>query len=252
MIINWPLIIVLFCLSIPGVSIAMTRLIYFLLPNNTEELKKRMSRFALLQSFVMVAIMSFAGAVLSLRTGLHDPLLEALLQGNAAFSLFQSILLPTVLYSLLGLILFLGLYYGVLENILDQHSIQVMAKLRSALALDGCVLYGGVAEEVIARWGLMNLIVFFAMLFAIQVNYVVIWISIVLSGLLFGIGQIPVYLAAGCHSSRRLIYSILLLYLCQSLVFGFLFWQYGIVSAILAHMLFHLGWALYDKISVTP
>lgn len=247
MIINWPLIIVLFCLSIPGVYIAMTRLIYFLLSNNTEELKKRMSRFAILQTLLMVLVMSFAGAVLSVRTGLHAPLLEALLQGKAGLSSFQSIILPTFLYSLLGLFVFFGLYYGVVASILDEHSVQVMAKLRRILGTDGCVLYGGVVEEILARWGLMNLIVFFAMMFAIKHNDIVIWISIVLSGLLYGVGQIPAYLAAGCLSSRRLVYSIVLLYLWQSLVFGFIFWQYGLISSIFAHMLFHLGWACYDK-----
>ncbi|AMV15641.1 hypothetical protein ULM_29820 [Legionella pneumophila] len=40
MIIDWPVIIVLFCLSIPGVLIVMHRLVYFLLADNTERLKK--------------------------------------------------------------------------------------------------------------------------------------------------------------------------------------------------------------------
>lgn len=249
MIINWPLIIVLIGVSIPGVLIAMKRLIYFLLPNNTDELKKRMTRFAMLQTFFMVLVMSFAGAFLSLRTGLHAPLLEALLQGNAELSSFQAILLPTFLYSLLGLIVFLVLYYGVVASILDDHSFKVMANLRRALGVDGCVLYGGVVEEIIARWGLLNLIVFFAMLFAKQNSDMVIWIGIVLSGLMFGIGQVPAYLAAGCLSSRRLVYSILLLCLWQSFIFGFLFWQYGLISAIFAHMLFHWGWSRYDPVT---
>jgi len=248
MIINWPLIIVLIGVCIPGVLIAMKRLIYFLLPNNTDELKKRMSRFAILQTFFMVLVMSFAGAFLSSRTGLHAPLLEALLQGKAELSSFQAILLPTFLYSLLGLIVFLGLYYGIVASILDDHSFKVMANLRRALGVDGCVLYGGVVEEIIGRWGLLNLIVFFAILFSKQNSDMVIWIGIVLSGLMFGVGQVPAYLAAGCLSSRRLVYSILLLCLWQSLIFGFLFWQYGLISAIFAHMLFHLGWSRYDPV----
>lgn len=247
MVINWPLIIVLFCLSIPGVCIAIKRLIYFLLSNNTDELKKRMSRFAILQTLIMVLVMSFAGAVLSLRTGLHAPLFEELLQGSAALNSFQFILLPSFLYSLFGLIVFCGLYYGLVGSILDQHSFEVMKKIRLVLGVDGCVLYGGVVEEVVARWGLMNLLVFFSMMFAKQNNSVIIWSSIVLSGLLFGIGQVPVYLAAGCLSSRRLIYSILSLYLWQALVFGFIFWNYGLFASIFAHMLFHVGWASYDK-----
>ncbi|CEG57895.1 CPBP family glutamic-type intramembrane protease [Legionella fallonii] len=246
MIIDWPLIIVLFCLSVPGVCITITRLIYFLLPNNTDELKKRMSRFAIIQTLFMVFVMSFAGAVLSFRTGLHAPLLEALLQGKAGFDAFKIILLPTLFCALFGLLIFFILYYAVVGKILDEHSFKVMANLRQALRLDGCVLYGGVVEEVIARWGLMNLIVFFAILFAGQNSNAIIWTSIVLSGLMFGVGQIPVYLAAGCRSSRRLIYSILLLCLWQSLVFGFLFWQYGVIAAIFAHMLFHFGWYFFD------
>jgi hypothetical protein len=248
MVINWPLIIVLFCLSIPGVIIAMKRLIYFLLPNNTDKLKKRMGRFAILQTLLMVFIMSFAGAALSLRTGLHAPLLESLLKGNTVFNSFQVILLPTFLYSLLGLIVFCVLYYGIVSSILDQHNFEIMVKVRAALGVDGCILYGGIVEEVIARWGLMNLLVFFAMVFAKQNNSVVIWSAIVLSGLLYGVGQIPVYLAAGCLPSRRLIYSIILLCLWQGVLFGFIFWQYGLFSSILAHMLFHAGWAQYDKL----
>jgi hypothetical protein len=247
MIIDWPLITVLFCLSIPGVCIAMTRLISFLLPNNTDELKKRMSRLAIIQTLFMVLIMSLAGSILSFRTGLHAPLLEALLQGKAGLNAFQVILLPTLFCALLGLIIFCILYYGVVGSILDDHSFKVMTNLRRTLGIDGCVLYGGVVEEVLARWGLMNLIAFFAILFAGQNSNAILWISIILSGLMFGVGQIPVYLAAGCLASRRLIYSILLLFLWQSLVFGFLFWQYGLIAAIFAHMLFHFGWFLYDS-----
>ncbi len=99
MIIDWPVIIVLFCLSIPGVLIVMHRLVYFLLADNTERLKKRFSRFVVLQTLFMTFVMSFAGSILSSRTGLGDPLLEGLLQGKASLDSFQVILLPTFLYA---------------------------------------------------------------------------------------------------------------------------------------------------------
>lgn len=248
MIINWPLITIIFCLAIPGTFIAMRRLIYFLLPDNTDELKKRFTRFAILQTLFMVFIMSFAGAVLSQKTGLNAPVLEAILQGKPAFNLFQAILLPTFLYSLSGLIVFCVLYYGVVGSILDEQTLQVMTRLRAAMGLDGCVLYGGVVEEVIARWGLVNVSVFFAVMFTGHVSKTLIIFSILLSGLIFVVGQIPAYLAAGCISSRRFMYSLVILSLWQSLIFGFLFWQYGLVSAILGHMVFHLGWSLYDRV----
>ncbi|MFO9237542.1 CPBP family glutamic-type intramembrane protease [Legionella pneumophila serogroup 1] len=249
MIIDWPVIIVLFCLSIPGVLIVMHRLVYFLLADNTERLKKRFSRFVVLQTLFMTFVMSFAGSILSSRTGLGDSLLEGLLQGKASLDSFQVILLPTFLYALLGLVIFCILYYGLFGSILDEKSFKIMSELRSKIGLDGCVLYGGVVEEVIARWGLMNVVCFFALLFTSQINSEIIIISIFLSAFIFAVGQLPAYIAAGCTPSRRFLYSFVLLSLLQSILFGFLFWQYGLTSAILAHMLFHLGWDRYEKLS---
>lgn len=245
--VNWPLVVVLFGLATPGVVIAMPRLIYFLLPNNTEELKKRFSRFAVIQTLLMVLVTSFAGSFLSMNTGLDDSLLTGLLVGKTEWPTFLSILWPTLFYSGLCLIVFLVLYYGVVKATLDAVSFGVMARLRSVMRVDGCVLYGGVAEEVLARWGLMNLIAFFAILLSGQNNSAVMTTAIIISGLMFAIAQIPAYIAAGCVPSRRLLYSIVLLSFWQSLIFGFLFWHYGLVSAILAHMLFHFGWWAYDK-----
>lgn len=246
MTINWPLITILFCISIPGTLIAIRRLIYFLLPDNTEEIKKRITRFAMVQTLLMVLVMCFAGAVLSKSTGLHAPILEALLAGKAGISAFSPILLPALLYALLGIIIFCILYYGLAKRILDEKSVQVITKLRVALGVDGCVLYGGVTEEIIGRWGLMNLATFFILIFTKQPTNTVIWLSIFISGLIFAVGQLPAYLAAGCTSNRHFIYAFVLLSLCQSVLFGYLFWQYGLICAILAHMLFHLGWALCD------
>ncbi|MBA2653300.1 MAG: CPBP family intramembrane metalloprotease [Tatlockia sp.] len=244
--INWPLITVLFCLSLPGVLIAIPRLINLLLPNNSEELRRRYSRFAIAQTLVMTLLMSFAGAVLSLRTGLTAPVLDALLQGKAVLDLLQKMALPTLLYTLGGLLIFLAFYYGLAEALLDEKTLRVMKTIRVKLRPDGCILYS-VVEEVIARWGLMNVFAFFAILFSGQKNPLVLWNSIFLSGIFYGICQLPAYLAAGCHLGRRFIFALLWLNLWQALLFGWLFWHYGLVAAIVSHMLFHLGWALYDK-----
>lgn len=246
--INWPLIIVLFFLSLPGTLIAIPRLIHLLLPDNSEVLKARISRIAIGQTLLMVFLMSFAGAVLSLRTGLNAPVLEALLVGQPVLKALQNFILPVLLFTLGGLLVFFVLYYGIVGSILDEASLQKIRMIRAALRLDGCILYGGVVEEVLARWGLMNVIAFFSILFSGRNTPLVIWGSIFLSGLFFAFGQLPAYLAAGCLPSRRFIYAMILLSLWQAILFGWLFWQYGLLAAIIAHMLFHLGWAVYDKV----
>ncbi len=244
--INWPLIIVLFCLSLPGVVIAVPRLIYLLLPENSEQLKKRLSKLAVAQTLLMVFLMCFAGAVLSVRTGLNATLLDSLLQGKSIRGDIAGIL-PVFLYTVGGLVVFFILYYGVVGSILDEASLQIMRRIRAVLHLDGCILYGGVVEEILGRWGLMNVIAFFAIFFAGEKTPIVMWSTIVLSGLLLTAGHIPAYLAAGCQASRRFIYAMLLLHGWQAILFGWLFWQYGFIATVFAHMIFHLGWYLYDR-----
>ncbi|MDI9818500.1 MULTISPECIES: CPBP family intramembrane metalloprotease [unclassified Legionella] len=245
--VNWPLVIVLFSLALPGVLIAIPRLINMLLKENSEHLKKRVGRFAIGQTLLMVLLMSFAGTVLSPKTGLNAPLLESMLQAAPFLIQAQESLLPVLLYTIVGLLGFFILYYGLAASILDEQTLQNMHKVRAALGLDGCILYGGVVEEIITRWGLMNVIAFFAILFSGRNNAYVIWTAILLSGLFISLGQLPAYIAAGCQSSRRFIYSMLLLNGWQAALFGWLFWQYGLLAAIVAHMLFHLGWSIYDK-----
>ncbi|KTD22171.1 Uncharacterised protein [Legionella lansingensis] len=244
---NWPLIIVICCLALPGVIIAVPRLIRLLLPDNSERVQKRVSGLAIGQTLLMVLILTIAGSVLSLRTGLNAPVLENLLQGKPVLTLIQNMVLPILLCTIGGLVVFFVLYYGLVASILDEATFAIMRKVRTVLALDGCMLYGGVVEEIIARWGLMNVVAFFSILFYGQKTPLSIWIAILLSGFLVALGQLPAYLAAGCHSGRRFVYSVLLLNIWQAIVFGWLFWQFGLFAAIVSHMLFHVGWFLYDK-----
>ncbi|WP_332247904.1 CPBP family glutamic-type intramembrane protease [Legionella tunisiensis] len=121
-----------------------------------------------------------------------------------------------------------------------------MRRIRAALHLDGCILYGGVVEEILGRWGLMNVIAFLRS-FCGAKSPVVMWSAIFLSGFVLAAGHMPAYLAAGCKAGRRFIYAMLLLNGWQAILFGWLFWQYGLLAAVVAHMIFHLGWYLYDK-----
>ncbi|KTC94313.1 CPBP family intramembrane metalloprotease [Legionella erythra] len=246
MLINWPLIIILTGLSLPGIVVAIPRLIHFLLPQNSEELRKKISRFAMLQTLIMVLLMTFAGTVLSLKTGLKEPILQGLLLNQSVTGFVQDMLLPVFLTVLGGLLVFFFLYYGVVASILDDKTLATLYAMRAALRLDGCILYGGVVDEIIGRFGLMNVIAYFGALFIGRLSAGVIWFAIISSGLLLGLGHLPAYIAAGCANSRRFVYTMLLINLWQTVLFGWLFWQYGLVAAIVGHILFHIGWYLYD------
>lgn len=243
---HWPLIIVLFCISIPGIVIAMKRLMFFLLAKSSDEIKQKFTRFAIVHTLLIVFVMSVAGAILSKRTGLNASALEVILLGKAGLSALYPIVLPTLLYSVAGLIVFCYLYYWVTGSLLDKQSVATLHAMHKALGLDGCVLYGGIVEEVIARWGLMNAVAFFGLILVNEASSTLIVLSLLFSSLIYAIGQVPFYLAAGCTSNRRVVYSIVFLSFSQSLLFGFLFWHYGLISAIMGHMLFHFGWYQWD------
>lgn len=247
MLINWPLIMVLIGLSLPGILIAVPRLIHLLLARNSDQLKRRISRLGMVQTLFMVILMSVGGAVLSLRTGLNAPVLEGILAGKPVWSMVQAFLLPVFLVTLSGLVIFLLFYYGLMPRYLDQNTLTIMRRIRAALRPDGCVLYGGVVEEVIARWGLMNVLVYFSILLLGRNSELVVWNAMLISSLLLSLSHLPAYIAAGCKNNRFFLYSMVLLTGWQAVMFGWLFWQYGLLAAIISHMLFHLGWYWYDR-----
>ncbi|STX29982.1 Uncharacterised protein [Legionella beliardensis] len=242
---NWAITAFLFFLALPGVYIVIPRLINLMIPHNSKELKSRFTRIVTVQTLLMVLLMSSAGSVLSLVTGLGDPILDALLQGKSVLDSIE--LLPVLIATGLGLILFLVLYYGIATKVLDDKTLAIMKKLRTTFGIDGCLLYGSVVEEILARWGLLNVITFFVFLYADEKQPILIWAAILLNGLIVTFGHLPAFIAAGCLITKRFIYTMLLLHITQTILFGWVFWHYGLLSAIFSHMLFYLGWYAYDK-----
>jgi membrane protease YdiL (CAAX protease family) len=74
----------------------------------------------------------------------------------------------------------------------------------------------------------------------------VFWAAIVVSGVLFGIGHLPSYRLAGCEVTPLFLGLMIVLNLWATLICGWLFWQYGLLAAMIAHMLYHLVWLPLD------
>ncbi len=70
----------------------------------------------------------------------------------------------------------------------------------------------------------------------------VMWAAIFLSALIFGILHIPGYVTAGCRLSTIFLSATIFFNLWGGIVFGWLFWNYGLLSAMLCHTLFHVVW----------
>ncbi len=100
------------------------------------------------------------------------------------------------------------------------------------------LLYGGFTEEVIIRWGFMTGIVWLltkAFPGAPPPAYLL-WLGILLTNVIFATGHIPIMRAL--KTSNVAVAATMIFVV--SLPWGWLFWTFGIESAIAAHMAFHI------------
>jgi membrane protease YdiL (CAAX protease family) len=91
---------------------------------------------------------------------------------------------------------------------------------------------GGITEEVLLRLFLMSLFVWVFTL--IKKGNWAYWVSIFLTSLLFGAGHLPTA-AMIWHLTGVVIARTIVLNGLAGLVFGWLYWKYGLESAMVAH-----------------
>lgn len=245
--INWPTVIFLTLISLPGIFIAIPRVISTLLVQVDKSMVMRVAMLVKLQSLIMVFVMAISGSAISTKTGLNAPVFDALLAGKPIGHLILQHLFAVFVIAVITSAVFFLFYYRIFAPRLQTSTLNAMKLLRKCLRLDGAVLYGGIVEEVVARWGFMNLIAYFAALFAGGLSDNTMYLSMILSALFFSLGHIPTYFAAGCEKTRFFAFSLLCLHIIPSIAFGYVFWQFGLMAAMIAHMIFHIIWWNYDR-----
>ncbi|MBU7013595.1 MAG: CPBP family intramembrane metalloprotease [Theionarchaea archaeon] len=251
---NWLVFLCLLAVSIPGIVVTVPGAVRSMESRITESAppgKKIPSMkvivfLGILQSLVLVLIADAAGTVTTPSIGFSAPFFEALVTGENIWASLQPQLLPSLALGIGGGAFFVALYYLVFRPRLDEHTVRTMEKLRMDLGLPGRVLYGGIVEEVLTRWGLQSVIIWVGSLITGVVTPTTIWISIIIAGVLFGLGHLPSYVGAGCKKTPLFITFEITLNLLASLIFGWLFWNYGLLSSMIAHALFHVVWYPFD------
>jgi hypothetical protein len=252
---DWYLFICLVLACIPGVLITvrgtmatLERLAHQnLRPGQGMPPRPVMMLASVVQTLVIVALAAAAGTALAPRVGLYAPFIEALAAGEPLWPALQPQLLPSLIVGVAGALIFVTAYYWFFRRRLDGETVLRMEELRNGIGIWGRVLYGGIVEEMLIRWGLMTLFVWLGVLLAGEPTPVVMWTAIVVTGVLFGLGHAPSYLAAGCQKSPMFIAAMISLNVWASLIFGWLYWQYGLLAAMIGHMLFHLVWWPFDR-----
>ncbi len=193
----------------------------------------------LVQPLLLMTALAAAGAAVAHRCGLGSRLAGTL-----------SIRPHALAGSLAG-----GAVLGVVLALLDRAAAPALGPAWQALleqadrapAWPGLAVglsYGGLAEEVMMRWGLMSLTVWLLTRLAgrsahgpSQIHYLA---GIVLAALAFAAGHLPA-VAMAADLTPALVARTLALNAAAGLVYGVLFWRSGLEAAIAAHAGSHLG-----------
>jgi membrane protease YdiL (CAAX protease family) len=201
---------------------------------------------SLIQPAVLVAVAVLIGVGLAPKVGLSAPAAEAAASGGEV----RSALTPQIVPGILGGVAGAGslvLTATVLKPFLSSETLVRLGEFGNVLPIPARLLYGGITEEVLLRWGFMTLLVWAAWrLFqkdrpgptaAVFVG------AILVSSLVFALGHFPVALMLFPQPTWALILFVILGNSAFGLVGGYLYWTKGLESAMIAHAVAHVGMA---------
>lgn len=201
------------------------------------------------QSAVLIALAVWSGVAFAPPVGLRAPAFEAAATGGPVAAVLKPQVLPGVITGLLG---------GVFLFASLRLSPAPIAALQSRFTppLYARLLYGGITEEVLLRWGMMTFFTWLAWRLlqrrrgAVKPGFV--WLSIVASALLFGSGHLPAArVLLGSIDANVLIF-VVGVNAVFGVLFGWLYWRRGLESAMVAHATAHFVSYLITQIVGVP
>ncbi|WP_187254681.1 CPBP family intramembrane glutamic endopeptidase [Alkalicoccus halolimnae] len=105
------------------------------------------------------------------------------------------------------------------------------------------VVYGGIIEEIMMRWGMMTLLVWLFWKVAARKKqvppYAVFWTAILVSSLVFAVGHYSVT-ALETEITTPVLVRMVILNGFGGVVFGWLYWKKNLETAMAAHICTHL------------
>lgn len=191
----------------------------------------------ILQSSFWMFLTVGIGLLLAMKTGLGAPILRGYLAGEHVAGKLRSSILPSA---------FLALLATIIVTTLDRLSfLPRMPGFSSTISqISGwkgilVSLYGGITEEILTRLFLVTLLAWILSWFS-HTNEgkpasTAMWIAIVGSAVIFGLGHIPATLASTPFSITVLVRAVLLNGIYGT-VFGYLYWKRGLESSMISHL----------------
>lgn len=233
------LFIGLWCAGLPGIA----AILYFVVPSLLGRGLPPLPLWVLLlvaglQMCVMLTIAVWAGVALARKVGLGAPALQALASSRPWLAALRPQLLPGVVGGLLG---------AAFLVVIAQYAPPSLTALQGTMApfhIAARVLYGGVTEELIVRWGLMSGVLWalwrFLQRSEAPPRTIFVTVAIVVSAISFGALHLPAASAMLGALTTPVIAYVIIGNAAFGILAGYLFWRFGLECAIVAHSVTHL------------
>lgn len=205
---------------------------------------------SLIQPTALVGVAVLVGVALAPKVGLAAPASESLAAGRPFLQDLRPQLIPGVLGAIIGGLSIL-LTHAVFKPLLTTETVERVSKFGTLLPMTTRLLYGGLTEEVLIRWGLMTLFVWIAWrLFQKQLvkpTSVCFIAAILVSSFVFGLGHLPIAIAVLPQMTLAVVLFVIVANSAFGIVAGYLYWKRGLEAAMIAHVLCHVVLALASR-----
>lgn len=191
------------------------------------------------QSLALVAIAVLVGLGLAPRIGLRSLVLERVSDGEPFVAALRTQARPALAGGVLvGALLFLAGFVAPTPT--GGAPEQTVGSLLGSLPLR--LLYGGITEELLLRWGVLSLVAY--LLWRANggegdISTGVGWAAVLLSAVLFGVGHLPAAASSYGALTLPVLAFVIIGNSVAGVVFGWLYWRYSLEAAMVAHALGH-------------
>ena len=189
------------------------------------------------QLLIVAAVAVAIGLWLGPKIGLGAPLIRDWLAGDTeAPARYRATVVPSIVAGVLASVAIVVLDGLVFSRLLAASVSQANATRTAPWQGFLASFYGGIDEELLLRFGLMTLLVFIGARLAGQgrPTSAIVWTGNLLAAILFGLGHLPAT-AAILPLTPIVVVRAIVLNGLAGVVFGWIFWRRGILSAMTAH-----------------
>jgi hypothetical protein len=198
---------------------------------------------SVIQPAVLTTLAVLIGMWLAPKVDLHAPAAEAWAERRPFFPELRRQIAPGIVTGILAGVAIVACWL-IAKPYLTPDFIARAETFNAVLPPAVRFLYGGFTEEILLRWGVMTFFVFalWRLLGRGEERPKARWfvIGILGSALLFGLGHLPVASMLAGGLTLPLTAYVVTANSIFGIAAGFLYWRWGLESAIIAHILAHV------------